>query len=115
MRDNVVRVKIEDYLIIIHMRMGWRVAQWVERRTSQSMNRVPIPPATQEKLNDFFRVKHGAMTCRRCAQPPCVCICTLKILQSMSEFGGLRKHEKTQHALVGLGSAALAAAVTLLR
>ena len=29
----------------------------------------------------------------------------------MSEFGGLRKHEKTQRALVGLSSAALAAAV----
>ena len=29
----------------------------------------------------------------------------------MSEFAGLRKHEKTQHALKGLGSAALAAAV----
>ena len=29
----------------------------------------------------------------------------------MSEFGGLWKHEKTQHALVGLGSAAPAAAV----
>ena len=25
----------------------------------------------------------------------------------MSEFGGLQKHEKTQHAVVGLGSAAL--------
>ena len=33
----------------------------------------------------------------------------------MSEFGRLRKHEKTQHALVGLGSAALAAAVVLPR
>ena len=31
----------------------------------------------------------------------------------MSEFGGLRKHKKTQNALVGLGSAALAAAVAL--
>ena len=31
----------------------------------------------------------------------------------MSEFGGLQEHEKTQHALVGLGSAALAAAVAL--
>ena len=31
----------------------------------------------------------------------------------MSEFGGLRKQEKTQHALVGLDSAALAAAVAL--
>ena len=29
----------------------------------------------------------------------------------MSEFGELRKHEKTQHARVGLGSAALVAAV----
>ena len=29
----------------------------------------------------------------------------------MTEFGGLRKHEKIRHALVGLGSAALAAAV----
>ena len=32
----------------------------------------------------------------------------------MSEFGGIRKHENTQHALVGLGSAALAAAIALL-
>ena len=31
----------------------------------------------------------------------------------MSEFGGLRKHEQTQHVLVELGSAALAAAVAL--
>ena len=31
----------------------------------------------------------------------------------MSELGGLRKHEKTRHSLVGLGSAALAAAVAL--
>ena len=31
----------------------------------------------------------------------------------MSEFDGLRKHEKTHHAVVGLGSAALAAAVAL--
>ena len=37
----------------------------------------------------------------------------LKILQSMSEFDGLRKHEKTHHALIGLGSAALVAAVAL--
>ena len=33
----------------------------------------------------------------------------------MSEFSGLRKHEKTQHVFVGLGSAALAAAVALPR
>ena len=32
----------------------------------------------------------------------------------MSEFGGLRKRENTQHGLVALGSAALAAAVALL-
>ena len=29
----------------------------------------------------------------------------------MSEFGGLQKHEKNQHAYVGLGSTALAVAV----
>ena len=33
----------------------------------------------------------------------------------MTEFGGLRKHEKTQHVLIGLGNAALAAAVALPR
>ena len=31
----------------------------------------------------------------------------------MSEFDGLQKHEKTLHALVGLGSAAVAAATSL--
>ena len=31
----------------------------------------------------------------------------------MSEFDGLRRHKKTKHALVGLGNAALAAAVAL--
>ena len=29
------------------------------------------------------------------------------------DFGGLQKHEKTQHVLVGLGSSALEAAVAL--
>ena len=33
----------------------------------------------------------------------------------MSEFSGLRKHKKTQHALIGLGSTALVAAVALPR
>ena len=33
----------------------------------------------------------------------------------MSEFDGLWKHDKTQHALVGLGSTALAAAIALPR
>ena len=31
----------------------------------------------------------------------------------MSEFDGLQKHEKTKHALVGLGSTCLAAAIAL--
>ena len=31
----------------------------------------------------------------------------------MSDFGGLRTHEKAQHAVVGLGSVALVAAVPL--
>ena len=33
----------------------------------------------------------------------------------MSQFGGLRKQEKIQHTLVGLGSVALVAAVALPR
>ena len=33
----------------------------------------------------------------------------------MSDFGGLRKHEKTKRALVGLGSAALARSLTLVK
>ena len=33
----------------------------------------------------------------------------------MSEFGGIGKHEKTKHALVGMGSAALAADAVILR
>ena len=57
----------------------------------------------------------------RYAQLPCVYIRmptndharTLNILWSTSEFGGLRKDEKIQNALVELGSAALAAAVAL--
>ena len=77
------------------------------------------PPQEHKKNWPFFRVKNVVLTRCRCAQPT-VCIHrqqndhvrTLKILKSMSDFGGLRKHEKTQHALVvGLGSAALAAAV----
>ena len=40
---------------------------------------------------------------------------TLKILLSMSGSGGLRTHEQTQLAFVGLDSAALAAAVALPR
>ena len=54
----------------------------------------------------------------RCAQTPGYIrthkndhVRTLKILYSVSEFGGLGKHEKTQNALVGLGDAALAAVV----
>ena len=76
----------------------------------------------QEK-NEFFRVKNVVLTRCRCAQHP-VCIRThnndhvrtLKILQSMSDFGGLPKHENTQLSLVvGLVSAALLAAVALPR
>ena len=38
-----------------------------------------------------------------------------KYCADLSEFSGLRKHKKTQQALVGLGSAALAAAVAVPR
>ena len=59
----------------------------------------------KKKMCEFFRVKNVVLTRCRCAQHP-VCIRRhknnhtrmLKILSAMSEFGGLRKHEKNQHA-----------------
>ena len=50
-----------------------------------------------------------------------IAVYVICIAESMSEFDGLRKHEKTQHALVlvqaviGLGRAALVAVVALPR
>ena len=72
----------------------------------------------------FFRVKHVVLTRRRCALPPCayarirMITRTLKILYVVHVrvlwITETRK-EKTQNALVVLGSAALAAAVVLPR
>ena len=62
-----------------------------EKCCAYSLSVCPIPVCIHTHTNDYAR--------------------TLKILKSMSEFGGLRKHEKAQHARVGLGSAALVAAV----
>ena len=101
------------------------VAQLLERRTQDpmdSMTRVRAPSGAQVKLVSFLRVENVVLTLAVGVpnQPLCVYACIRMIthartLKSMSELGGLRKHTKTQHALVGLGSAALAAAVVLPR
>ena len=89
----------------------------LERRTQDPMDpmtRVRTPSGAQEKLCEFFRGTNVVLTRCRCAQPHiCIrthehdCVRTLKILHSMSGFGGLQKHEKTQPARVGLGVALL--------
>ena len=90
--------------------------QWIPLVT-----RVPTPSGAQEKLVSFSESKCCDDSLLVC---PTVYVRahkndhvrgTLKTLWSTSEFGGLRKHEKTQHAHVGLGSADLAAAVALPR
>ena len=53
-------------------------------------------PGAQEKL-EFFRVKNVVLSLSVCVINPHVCASIS--LWSMSGFGGLRKHEKTQHAL----------------
>ena len=62
--------------------------------------------STIQMWETFFRVKNVVLPRCRCARPPCayirthknVHVRTLKIPQSTSEFGGLWKHEKIQHA-----------------
>ena len=100
---------------------GVGVVQLVERRTREPKD--PRFEPNQEHKKMFFPVKNVVLTRYRCCPTP-VCIRTdkndhvrsLSIMYSMSEFGGLRKHEeKNQYVLVALGSAALAAAVALPR
>ena len=104
------------------------VAQYLERRPQDPMDSMtggsnPVKEQHQNKIVSVFSSqKWCADSCSVCPIPR-VCIRThennhvrtLKILLSMSELGGLLKHEETQHALVGLGIAALAAAVALPR
>ena len=78
------------------------VAQLVSRRTQDPNDEGSNPVRSTRKVCEFFRVKNVVPTRCRCSQPLCVYkndhVCTLKILKSMSEFGGLWKHEKNQHA-----------------
>ena len=85
---------------------------------------VQTPSGAQEKFV-FSRVKNVVLIHCWCAQPlrvftyirmihTCVNLNKDSVVH-VSGFGGLRKKEKTQHALVGLGSAALAAAVLVRR
>ena len=88
---------------------GWRGGSIARASDSRSKDQRFEPRQEHNKhimIGVFFRVKNIVLTHRRCAQPP-VCIRThkndqvrtLKILWTMSEFGGFRKHEQTQHAL----------------
>ena len=69
-------------------------AQLVERRATGSN---PVRSTITKIKKDIFLVKNIVLTRCRCAQPPV----HLKdpVVYVMSDFGGLRKHEKTQHAL----------------
>ena len=59
----------------------------------------------------FLSQKCCADSLSVCPTPVCIRthkndhVRTIKILQSMSEYGGLQKHEKTQHALKNNSSA----------
>ena len=74
---------------------SWVQETFVSFSKSDSLSVCPTPMCIHIHKNDHIRM--------------------LNILWSMSEFGGLRKHEKSQHAHFGLTSPALAAAVVLPR
>ena len=114
----------------IGVKKAWNISKWWGGSIGRALNsRSKDPgfkpwPRQEQKNNwwEFFRVKKCyADSLSECPTPVCIHthtnrhVHTLKILLSMSEFGGLRKHKKTQHALVALGSAALVAAVALPR
>ena len=103
------------------------MAQLVVRRIRDPKTRGSNPVrSTRNNCESLYRVKHVVLTRCPCVSNPCVYIRThkndrvrtLKILESTSEFGGLRKHEKTRHAPVGrteLNAALAAAAVAIHR
>ena len=69
--------------------MGDGVAQLVASDSRSKGPEVRIPLGAQEKFVSFSGSKLSCMLTR------CWCAC----VSSMSEFGGLRKDEKTKHAL----------------
>ena len=102
---------------------GDKVAQLVERRTRDPNTRgsKPLLGAQEKSVKICPSQKCCADSLSVCPAPVCIRthkndhVRTIKILLSMSDFGELRKHEKTHPALVGLGSAVLAADVALPR
>ena len=86
------------------------MAQLVERRTRDTKTRDSNPVMITRKLCQTCSVKNEVLI-RRCAQLTPVCVRT----HNNGHVRTLRKLEETRHALVGLGSAAFAAAVTLPR
>ena len=115
--DSVSSHQIND------TRVTRRVAQLVQHRTRDPMCRGSNPVRSKRQIRDrfFSESKCCAGSLSVCLTPVCIRthkndnVLTLKIMKSMPLFGGLRKHEKIQHALIRLVSTALAAAVSLPR
>ena len=87
----------------------------------ESRDALPTEPRRHPQHNEFFpRVENVLLTLCRCAcpTPKNDHVLTLKIMSSMSEFGGLQKHEKTQPACTCTddcrGSATYSASLRLL-
>ena len=86
---------LDTHTRLYSMDRGGGVAQLVERRTQAPKDRGSNPVKSTRRICEFFRVKNVVLT-----RPPPVYythkndhVRTLKILYSMSEFGGLRKRE----------------------
>ena len=70
---------------------------------SNGVHEVRIPSGAQEQfVRDFPSQKCRADSLSVCPTPVCIHknVRTLKIMQSMSDFDGLGKHENNQHVLV---------------
>ena len=63
---------VDRYYIIIR---GDRLAQWLERWTGDPKVE-GLNPVMSTRKTEFFRVKKVVPSRYRCAQPPCVYICT---------------------------------------
>ena len=94
------------YSLICYISRDDGVTQLVKHRTQDPKTRGSNPVRSTRKIcQSFSESKCCADSLLVCPTPMCICthkndhIHMLKILQSMSEIGGLQKHKKTQHAL----------------
>ena len=115
--DNIYNI----YIYYICVGLAQLVERWTRDLKTRGLKLNPVG-STRTNLWEFFRVNKVMLTHCQCSQPLCVYTCIRMITYAhyrccspCQSFGELQKHKKTQHALVGLGSAALAAAVALPR